>query len=106
MPAGGARCPTWSVVAGHCARPIVRTIIVKTLNRQFINGRVQESHGHDMQAVTSAVTGKRIAQGVLGDDTDANLAVEAARQALPAWSATTLDQRREYLQKLANSFVS
>jgi aldehyde dehydrogenase (NAD+) len=78
---------------------------VKTLNRQFINGRVQESHGHDIQAVTSAVTGKQIAEGVLGDDTDANLAVEAARQALPAWSATTLDQRREYLQKLADSFA-
>jgi aldehyde dehydrogenase (NAD+) len=79
---------------------------VKTLNRQFINGRVQESHGHDIQAVTSAVTGEQIAEGVLGDDTDANLAVEAARQALPAWSATTLDQRREYLQKLADSFAA
>jgi aldehyde dehydrogenase (NAD+) len=81
-------------------------IIVKTLNRQFINGRVQESHGHDLQAVTSAVTGEQIAEGVLGDATDANLAVEAARQALPAWSATTLDQRREYLQKLADSFAA
>jgi aldehyde dehydrogenase (NAD+) len=79
---------------------------VKTLNRQLINGRVQEAHGHDTQPVTSAITGEQIAEGVLGDATDANLAVEAARQALPAWSATTLDQRREYLQKLANSFVS
>jgi aldehyde dehydrogenase (NAD+) len=78
---------------------------VKTLNRQFINGRVQESHGHDIQAVTSAVTGEQIAEGVLGDATDANLAVEAARRALPAWSATTLDQRRDYLQKLADSFA-
>lgn len=79
---------------------------MKTLNRQFINGRVQESHGHDTQAVTSAVTGEQIAEGVLGDAIDANLAVEAARQALPAWSATTLDQRREYLQKLADSFAA
>jgi aldehyde dehydrogenase (NAD+) len=81
-------------------------IIVKTLNRQFIDGRVQQSHGHDIQAVTSAITGEQIAEGVLGDATDANLAVEAARQALPTWSATTLDERREYLQKLADSFAA
>jgi aldehyde dehydrogenase (NAD+) len=79
---------------------------VKTLNRQFIDGRVQQSHGHDIQAVTSAITGEQIAEGVLGDATDANLAVEAARQALPTWSATTLDERREYLQKLADSFAA
>jgi aldehyde dehydrogenase (NAD+) len=78
---------------------------VKTLNRQFINGRIQESHGHETQAVTSAVTGEQIAEGVLGDAADANLAAEAAKQALPAWSATTLDERREYLQKLADSFT-
>jgi aldehyde dehydrogenase (NAD+) len=79
---------------------------METLNRQFINGRIQESHGHDKQTVTSAVTGKQIAKGILGDATDANLAVEAARKALPAWSATTLDQRKGYLQKLADSFTA
>lgn len=79
---------------------------MKTLNRQFIDGRVQQSHGHDIQAVTSAITGEQIAEGVLGDATDANLAVEAARRALPTWSATTLDERREYLQKLADSFAA
>lgn len=79
---------------------------MKTLNRQYINGRIQESHGQDVQAVTSAITGEQLAEGVLGDATDANLAVEAARNALPAWSATTLDQRREYLQKLADSFAA
>ncbi|MCI2421378.1 aldehyde dehydrogenase family protein [Saccharopolyspora sp. K220] len=84
----------------------MRTIIVQTLNRQLVNGRVQQAHGQDRQAVTSAITGEQIAEGVLGDATDANLAVEAARQALPAWSATTLDQRREYLQKLADSFAA
>jgi aldehyde dehydrogenase (NAD+) len=79
---------------------------MQILNRQFINGRVQEAHGHDLQSVTSAVTGEQIAEGVLGDATDADEAVAAARRALPAWSATTLDQRREYLQKLADSFAA
>ncbi len=79
-------------------------ITLKILNRRFVNGRVQESHGREIQMVTSAITGEQIAEGVLGDAIDANEAVAAAKRALPAWSATTLDQRREYLQKLADSF--
>ncbi|MFF2328619.1 MULTISPECIES: aldehyde dehydrogenase family protein [unclassified Streptomyces] len=77
---------------------------MKVLNRQFVNGRVRASHGQDTQVVTSAITGRQIAEGVLGDATDADEAVEAAKRAFPAWSATTLDERRDYLQKLADSF--
>ncbi|WP_103889453.1 aldehyde dehydrogenase family protein [Actinacidiphila yanglinensis] len=77
---------------------------MKTLDRQYVNGSVRKSHGREIQVVTSAITGEQIAEGVLGDATDANEAVEAAKRALPAWSATTLDQRRAYLQKLADSF--
>jgi aldehyde dehydrogenase (NAD+) len=43
---------------------------------------------------------------VLGDAVDANAAVDAARQALAAWSATSIDQRRDYLGKLAKSFAA
>jgi aldehyde dehydrogenase (NAD+) len=54
--------------------------------------------------VTSAITGEQIAEAILGDEVDANRAVEAAKRALPAWSATTLEERRGYLQKLADAF--
>jgi aldehyde dehydrogenase (NAD+) len=55
-------------------------------------------------AVTSAITRDQIAEAILGDEVDANRAVEAAKRALPAWSATTLDERRGYLQNLADAF--
>ncbi|GII51909.1 aldehyde dehydrogenase [Planotetraspora thailandica] len=79
---------------------------MKTLNRHYVDGRVVAAHGTDTYPVTSAITGEQIAEGVLGDAVDANAAVEAARRALPAWSATTLDQRRDYLGRLADSFAA
>ncbi|HEV7976079.1 aldehyde dehydrogenase family protein [Amycolatopsis sp.] len=77
---------------------------MKTLNRHFVNGHLVEAHGTGTYPVTSAITGEQLAEAVLGDATDADRAVHAAKQALPEWSATTLDERRDYLQKLADSF--
>jgi aldehyde dehydrogenase (NAD+) len=77
---------------------------MKTLNQQFIGGEFVESHGRDVYAVNSAITREQIAEAILGDEVDANRAVEAAERALPAWSATTLQERRGYLQKLADAF--
>src|SRR2546430_17619288 len=71
---------------------------MKTLNQQFIDGEFVQSHGTDVYAVNSAITGDQIAEAILGDEVDANRAVDAARRALPAWSATTLDERRGHLQ--------
>jgi aldehyde dehydrogenase (NAD+) len=77
---------------------------MKTLNQQFIDGKLVKSHGRDAYRVNSAITGEQFAEAILGDDVDANRAVEAARRALPSWSATTLEERRGYLQKLADVF--
>lgn len=73
-------------------------------HRHYINGEIVEAHGSDIYPVTSAISGEQIAAGVLGDEIDAEDAIRAAKQALPAWSATTLDERRQYLQQLADSF--
>lgn len=77
-----------------------------TLNRHFIDGEIVEAHGHDVYSVTSAITSEQLAEGILGDEVDAERAIAAAVRAFPEWSATTLDQRRDYLQKLADSFGS
>src|SRR5258708_37717603 len=77
---------------------------MKTLNQQFIDGEFVQSHGSDVYAVNSAITGDQIAEAILGDEVDANRAVEAAKRALPTWSATTLQERRGYLQRLADAF--
>jgi aldehyde dehydrogenase (NAD+) len=79
---------------------------METLNHHFINGELVESHGHDNYAITSAISGEQIAEGLLGDEVDATRAVEAAARALPAWSATTLEERGRYLQSLADSFAA
>ena len=80
------------------------TTQMRTLNQQFIDGEFVESHGRDVYAVNSAITRDQIAEAILGDEVDANRAVEAAKRALPAWSATTLNERRSYLQDLADAF--
>jgi aldehyde dehydrogenase (NAD+) len=77
---------------------------LKMLNQQFIDGKFVESHGSDAYGVNSAITREQLAEAILGDDVDANRAVEAAKRALPSWSATTLEERRGYLQKLADAF--
>lgn len=77
---------------------------MNTLNRHYINGEIVEAHGNDIYPVNSAITGEQIAAGVLGDEIDAEDAVRAAKKALPYWSATTLEQRGQYLQQLADSF--
>jgi aldehyde dehydrogenase (NAD+) len=74
------------------------------LNTHYIDGQFVESHGQDTYAVTSAITGEQLAEGLLGDELDANRAVAAAQKAFPTWSATTLQERAHYLQKLADSF--
>jgi aldehyde dehydrogenase (NAD+) len=77
---------------------------METLSQQFIDGTFVNSHGRDAYGVNSAITGKQLAEAILGDEVDADRAVEAAKRALPSWSATTLEERRGYLQKLADAF--
>jgi aldehyde dehydrogenase (NAD+) len=79
---------------------------VTTLNRHLIDGRVVPAHGTDTYPVTSAITGEQIATGVLGDAADVKAAIAAAKEVLPAWSATTLQERRDHLGRLADSFRS
>jgi aldehyde dehydrogenase (NAD+) len=79
---------------------------MQRLDRQYINGKVAAPDGTEVYLVNSAITGEQIAQGVLGDADDANAAVEAAHEALPAWSATSFEERRGYLSRLADSFAA
>ena len=80
--------------------------MTRTINRQFIDGQFVESGGQDRYAVTSAITGETLAEATMGTEDDAARAVAAAKRALPAWSATSLEERRGYLQKLADAFAA
>lgn len=77
---------------------------MRNLDQHFIDGEFVASHGRDAYAVNSAITGEQLAEASLGDEVDADRAVEAATRALPSWSATTLEERRGHLEKLAAAF--
>lgn len=78
--------------------------MTRTINRQFIDGQFARSEGQDRYAVTSAITGETLAEATMGTEADAVRAVAAAKRARPTWSATSLAERRGYLQKLADAF--
>ena len=80
--------------------------LVQTINRHYIDGKIRAGHGTTAQPVTSAITGEQLAVGVLGDARDAEEAVAAAKRALPGWAATSLAERRGYLERLASSFAA
>lgn len=62
--------------------------------------RISDSSGGAADHVYGA-TGKRTADVTLAGAREIDMAVQAARQALPAWRATTPDQRRELLFRAA-----
>jgi aldehyde dehydrogenase (NAD+) len=64
------------------------------------DGRVDDTTGGVVDHVYGA-TGRRTAEVALAGPREINLAVQAARSALPAWRATTPDQRRELMIRAA-----
>jgi aldehyde dehydrogenase (NAD+) len=78
---------------------------VKTVSQHFINGRFVDSHGQDTVDVHNPATGELIGRSTLGDEVDTERAIASAKAAFPAWSATTLEERKEYLQRIADALT-
>ncbi|MFC5197076.1 aldehyde dehydrogenase family protein [Streptomyces kaempferi] len=78
---------------------------MKTVNQHFINGRFVDSHGRDTVDVHNPATGELIGRSTRGDEVDTERAIAAAKAAFPAWSATTLEERKEYLQRIADTLT-
>lgn len=76
-----------------------------TLNQHFINGRFVSSHGQETVDVHNPATGELIGRATLGDEEDTRLAIAAAKAAFPAWSKTTLEERKDYLQRIADALT-
>ncbi|MFD3505792.1 aldehyde dehydrogenase family protein [Streptomyces sp. NPDC058678] len=72
-------------------------------NQNFIGGQFVDSHGQERVEVHNPATGEVIGHAVLGNEVDAELAITAAHEAFPAWSQTSLEERKEYLQRLADA---
>jgi aldehyde dehydrogenase (NAD+) len=78
---------------------------MKIVNQHFINGTFVDSHGQETVDIHNPATGGLIGRSTYGDEVDAERAIAAAKAAFPAWSVTTLDERREYLQRLADALT-
>jgi acyl-CoA reductase-like NAD-dependent aldehyde dehydrogenase len=72
--------------------------------KMWIGGKwVTASTGKTFDTFNPA-TGEKIAQVPLGDKTDVDKAVEAARKAFPIWSQKSLDERAKILYQIASVF--
>src|SRR5688572_27818628 len=71
----------------------------KILN--FIGGRFLESSSQEFLPVINPATGEILAEVTDSNSKDVEQAVEAARQAFPAWSQMPARQRAAYLRKMS-----
>lgn len=74
--------------------------------KQFIDGEWVPSTSPDFIEVENPATFEHFARIPDGTPEDIDLAVEAAARALPAWSATPLEARRELMRKFLEHFRS
>jgi len=70
------------------------------ISKVYIDGEFVTPHGTELADLFNPATGKVIGQVQLADEVDAEAAVAAAKRALPAWSATTKEERIAALRRL------
>eukprot|EP00455_Lapot_gusevi_P034966 TRINITY_DN3869_c0_g1_i12.p1 TRINITY_DN3869_c0_g1~~TRINITY_DN3869_c0_g1_i12.p1 ORF type:complete len:483 (+),score=155.01 TRINITY_DN3869_c0_g1_i12:64-1512(+) len=74
-----------------------------TVLRNFINGEFCPPDNGEYLDNVAPATNQVIAKVPRSTQTDVDRAVEAARQALPAWSARPIAERAEFLEKIAKA---
>ncbi|WP_371547107.1 aldehyde dehydrogenase family protein [Streptomyces sp. NBC_00554] len=70
------------------------------INKIYIDGEFVTPHGTELADLFNPATGKVIGQVQLADEVDTDAAVAAAKRALPAWSATSKEERLDALRRL------
>lgn len=78
---------------------------VRIASQHFIGGQFVNSHGQEVVNVFNPANGDLIGRTTLGDAVDAERAIEAAHGAFSGWSRTTLEERKNYLQKIADAMT-
>ncbi len=72
----------------------------KVFNQVYIDGEFVTPHGTELFDLHNPATGSVIGQVRLADAVDTERAIAAAKRALPAWSATTKEERIAALRRL------
>jgi aldehyde dehydrogenase (NAD+) len=70
------------------------------INKIYIDGEFVTPHGTELFDLFNPATGKVIGQVQLADEVDTEAAIAAAKRALPAWSATSKEERIAALRRL------
>ncbi|MET9080868.1 aldehyde dehydrogenase family protein [Streptomyces sp. NPDC004237] len=78
---------------------------MKRYDSHYANGAWMPSTGTAVLPVTDPATDEVIAEVVSGSASDVDRAVAAAREAFPAWSATSAEERAAYLGAIAQGLV-
>jgi aldehyde dehydrogenase (NAD+) len=76
------------------------------INQVYIDGEFVTPHGMELADLYNPATGEVIGQVQLADEVDTEAAIAAAKRALPAWSATTKEQRIDALRRLQNAVAA
>ena len=76
-------------------------VVAMLLDRFYINGQWVEPAGTELADVLNPASEETIAQVRLGNSADVDAAVAAAKQAFPAWSQSTVEERASYLEAIA-----
>jgi aldehyde dehydrogenase (NAD+) len=76
------------------------TMQKNVIDKIYIDGEFVTPHGTELFDLFNPATGEVIGQVRLADETDLEAAVAAAKRALPAWSATSKEERIAALRRL------
>ncbi|VFR32609.1 Aldehyde dehydrogenase [plant metagenome] len=79
---------------------------MKTITQHYIGGRFVESHGCETLDLLNPSNQRVIARVTLGDVEDTRAAIAAAKQALPGFSNTTVQERIACLQRLHDAVIA
>ena len=69
----------------------------------YINGKLKKSHSGDELDVFNPAKGEVYAKVPDSDANDIEEAVTAAKKAFPSWSATSIEERHDYLMKISKA---
>ena len=76
------------------------------IDKIYIEGEFVTPHGTELFDLFNPATGQVIGQVRLADEVDAEAAVAAAKRALPAWSATSREERIDALRRLQDAVAA
>lgn len=77
---------------------------MRTYEKHYINGRWVESTGDETVDVINPATEEVVGRISNGTEEDVNRAVQAAKEAFPSFSQTTIEERIELLKKIAHHY--